>query len=76
MLWFEIKPLLHVKNHIFVECNVRKSDEVIEDLDEDVYCSIAVTKYMQYLGFNGVLINPEHPKLKPFTLTPYYSSSK
>ncbi len=40
---------------------VRKNEEV-EDLDEDVYCSIAVTKYMLYLGFNGVEINPEHPK--------------
>ncbi len=25
---------------------VRKSDEGVEDLDKDVYCSIAVTKYM------------------------------
>ncbi len=26
--------------------SVRKSDEDFEDLDEDVYCSIAVTKHM------------------------------
>ncbi len=26
--------------------SVRKSDEDVEDLDEDVYCSIAVTKHM------------------------------
>ncbi len=38
---------------------VRKNDEDVEDLDEDVYCSIAATKY---LGFNGVGMNPEHPK--------------
>ncbi|KAL0153910.1 hypothetical protein M9458_050779, partial [Cirrhinus mrigala] len=37
---------------------VRKSEEDVEDLDEDVYCSIAVAKY---LGFNGVGMNPEHP---------------
>ncbi len=41
---------------------VRKTDEEVEDLDEGVYCSIAVTKYMLYLGFNGVEMNPEHPK--------------
>ncbi len=34
----------------------------IEDLDEDVYCSIAVTKYMLYLRLNVVVMNPEHPK--------------
>ncbi len=45
---------------------VIKNNEVMEDLDEDVYCSIAVTKYMFYLGFNGVRMNPEHPKFKPF----------
>ncbi len=39
-----------------------KSDEDVEDLDEDVKCSIAVTKYMLYLGFNGDGMNPEHPK--------------
>ncbi len=38
----------------------------IEDLDEDVYCSIAVTKYMLYLRLNVVVMNPEHPKFKPF----------
>ncbi len=48
------KTITACKEPYFFECNVRKSDEVIEDLDEDVYCSIAVTKYMQYLGFNGV----------------------
>ncbi len=26
--------------------DVRKSEEDVEDLDEDVYCSIAVTKYV------------------------------
>ncbi len=41
---------------------VRKNYEDVEDLDEDVYYSIAVTKYVLYLGFNGVGINPEHPK--------------
>ncbi len=25
---------------------VRKSDEDVEDIDDDVYCSIAVTQYM------------------------------
>ncbi len=45
--------------------SVRKNDEDVEDLDEDVYCSIAVMKYMLYLGFNGVGMNPKHPKLKP-----------
>ncbi len=28
----------------------KKNDEDIEDLDEDVYCSIAVTKYACTLG--------------------------
>ncbi len=42
--------------------HVRKSDEDVDDLDEDVYCSIAVTKYMLYLGFNGVGMNPLNPK--------------
>jgi len=41
-------------------CNVRKNDEDVEDLDEDVNCSISVTKL--YLGFNGAGMNPEHPK--------------
>jgi len=30
--------------------SVRKNDEDVEDLDENVYYSIAVTKYMLYLG--------------------------
>ncbi len=46
--------------------NVRKNYEDIEDLDEDVYCSIAVTKNMLYLGFNGVGMNPENPKFETF----------
>ncbi len=45
---------------------VRKNDEDVEYLYEDVYCSIAVTKYMLYLGFNGVEMNPEHLTFKPF----------
>ncbi len=40
---------------------VRINYEDVEDLD-DVYYSIAVTKYVLYLGFNRVGINPEHPK--------------
>ncbi len=47
--------------HVLVPI-VRKNYEDFEDLDEDVYCSIAVTKYMLYLGFNGVGMNPEYPK--------------
>ncbi len=49
---------------------VKKCEEDVEDLDEDVNCSIAVTKYMLYLGFNRVGMNPQHPKLKHFIL--YY----
>ncbi len=56
------------KKHIIFQILVRKSDDDFEDLDEDVYCSIAVTKHMQYFGFNGVEMNPEHPKFKPFIL--------
>ncbi len=42
--------------------SVKKNDKDVEDLDEDVYWSIPVTKYMLYLGFNIVGMNPEHPK--------------
>lgn len=42
--------------------SVRKNDENVEDLDKDDYYSIAVTKYMLYIGFNGVGMNPECPK--------------
>ncbi len=48
---------------IYAKC--KKNDEDFEDL-EDVYCSIAVTKHMSYFGSNGVEMNPEHPKFKPF----------
>ncbi len=37
-----------------------QSYEDVEDLDEDVYCSIVVTKYIR------VRMNPEHPKFLPF----------
>ncbi len=56
---------------------VRKNYEDIEDRDEDVYCSIAVTKYILYLGFKGVGMNPEHPKVLNFyTFSVYYPSCK
>ncbi len=45
-------------------CCVRKNDEDVEDLDEDVYCSIAVTKYI------GVGMNPEHSKVLSSTPAP------
>ncbi len=48
----------------------KKSDEDVEDPDEDVFCSIAVTKYMLYLGFNSVGMNPQHPNLQHVIL--YY----
>ncbi len=50
----------HIKS-FHVNNGVRKSDEDVEDLDEDVYCCIAVTKYMLYLGFNGVRMKPSKP---------------
>ncbi len=39
--------------------SVRKN---YEDVEDDVYRSITVTKYTLYPGFNGVEINTEHPK--------------
>ncbi len=55
---------MHLGYNFFYQyvCDVRTNDEDVENLDEDVYCSIAVTKYMLYLGFNGAGMNPEHPK--------------
>ncbi len=53
-----IKNTMVYSQHLFY----RKNDEDVEDLDEDVYFRIAVTKYMLYLGFNGVRMNPEHTK--------------
>ncbi len=44
-------------------CYKAKSDEDVEDLDEDVYCSsdkVHVVPWVQ------VGMNPEHPKFKPF----------
>ncbi len=54
---------------------MRKSDEDLKDFDEDVYCSIAVTKYMLYLGFNEVGMNPEHPKALIFNKFLVYNPS-
>ncbi len=51
---------------MLLEVQCKKKYEDFEDLDEDVYCSIAVTKHMWYFGSNGVEMNPEHPKFKPF----------
>ncbi len=56
------KCLAYLLSTVVIKPYVRKCDEDIEDIDEDVYCSIAVTKCMLYLGFNGVGMNPEHPK--------------
>ncbi len=38
--------LLQILGWITLVLSVRNSDEDFEDLDEDVYCSIAVTKHM------------------------------
>jgi len=47
---------------------VRKNYVDVEDLRSEVYYSIAVAKYTKHLGFTGVSMNLEHPKLNAFIL--------
>ncbi len=41
-----IVPAQYIINTLFPDLGIKKSDEDVEDLDEYVYCSIAVTKYL------------------------------
>ncbi len=42
------KCLAYLLSTVVIKPYARKCDEDIEDIDEDVYCSIAVTKCMLY----------------------------